>query len=111
MAKTKGSSIKRLYEVRLDGGRSNPEWKNFYEGVTKLNGQSPDFEGISCVAVIGTHHQEATVEAIVSETMDDTSDLSISEITKESLQGNHKVFHDLIDSYFLPYGSYPAVED
>ncbi|HEY6815744.1 MAG TPA: hypothetical protein VI168_09415 [Croceibacterium sp.] len=109
MAKQK--STKYLYEVSLDGGRSNPQWQGFYDGVTSLNGKSPDFVGITRVAVVGTHHSAHSVKRLIAGHMDDDSDLEIEEITNSSLQDfPHSVYGQLIRDYFLPYGDYPNVE-
>lgn len=108
----KKTSSKRLYSVRLPGGRSSKQWSEFYSGVENMGGKSPDFAGITSVAVIATHQSAAMVEAIVGSDMDDPSELEIEEITSGTLEdGSHINFADLIRNYYLPYGEYPAVED
>ncbi|MFH7812856.1 MULTISPECIES: hypothetical protein [Acetobacter] len=108
----KNYSGKHLYEVQLKNGRSNPDWFAFHEGVEELGGKAPDFGGINNIALIGTHHDLTTVEVIVARNMKDDSDLTVTEITKESMeQTHHSIYTETIDNYFLPYESYPAIED
>ena len=105
-------NTKRLYVVRLSGGRSNDDWKAFYLAVDSLNGKSPDYGGITSVAVVATHHTPGMLQSIVSSDMRDESALTIEEITSESLEDyEHAIFADLIRRYFLPYGDYPSVDD
>lgn len=102
-----------LYEVCLTGGRSNPKHDLFYKNVSGLNAKAPDFGGINNVCIISHHMDAITVQALCSEGLRiNRSDVTVTEITKESLDspnGHHRIFLDLIENYFLPYDYYPNV--
>ena len=99
--------MKRLFEVRIKRGRSNPNWIAFSEGVNQLNGKGPDFGGITSCAIIGTHHDELTVAGIIGSSAEG---ISITEITDANVnEPEFAIYHRLIDQYFLPFGDYPAV--
>ncbi|MCK0127347.1 hypothetical protein [Erythrobacter sp. F6033] len=108
----KKMSAKKLYSVRLPGGRSSEQWSEFYSGVENMGGKSPDFAGITSVAVIATHQSASMVETIVGSDMHDPSELEIEEITSDTLEdGSHTIFASLIRNYYLPYGDYPSVKE
>lgn len=41
------------------------------------------------------------------------SDITVTEVTKKSLDStssHHRIYRELIESYFLPYGDYPNIK-
>lgn len=104
---------KYLYLVRINEGRSNPDHNKFHENVMNLNAKSPDFGGINNACVISHHMDVKTIHMLCSRGMSNKSDVEVEELTKESLNDKnsfHKLFKQLIESAFLPYGEYPNVE-
>lgn len=105
--------MKRIYEVRLERGRSNPEHPTFHTNVSNLNAKAPDFGGINNICIISHHMDEKTVHMLCSSGMDDRDKVVVEEITKKTLNsknGAHKIHTDLINNCFLPYGKYPNIE-
>jgi hypothetical protein len=102
---------KYLYEVSLDGGRSNRHFQKFQESVMNLNGQSPDFGGINNLCVISHHVDAKTLKSLITN-FENWDDIEIAEITKTTLldsQCTHRMYSDLIRQYFLPYNEYPNI--
>jgi hypothetical protein len=95
-----------LYEVEIEKGRNHPEWEKFYSNVTRLNAKAPDFSGINRMCVLKHHTDNETVKFLCTEGMKHDDDVSVIEITKESLEGKHIVLNELVDSYFRPYGRF-----
>lgn len=104
---------KKIYEVCLERGRSNPEHHIFYKNVLELNAKEPDFGGINNMCVIGHHVDKKTLHMLCSSGLEDRSAVTVEEITKKTLHpvsGIHKMHTDLIESYFLRYGDYPSIK-
>lgn len=102
-----------LYEVCLERGRSNPEHHKFYENVLELKAKQPDFGGINNMCIISHHMDPRTIHVLCSTGMKNKSDVTVEEITKETLDpenGIHKMHTDLVEKYFLPHDSYPAIK-
>jgi hypothetical protein len=103
---------KYIYEVSIDRGRSNPEYRKFFENVSALKAVSPDFGGINGSCIISHHMDSDTVRLLCSENIKKKSSITVEEITKETLNpkaGDHKMYTKLIEKYFLPYGDYPNI--
>lgn len=102
-----------IYLVTMSMGRSNPKHGIFLENVTALNAKSADYSGINNVCIL-SHSQDAdTVHLLCSERIKNKSDITVEEITKETLndqQSSHRVYTDLIERYYLPYGDYPNLK-
>lgn len=104
---------KKIYEVRIERGRSNPEHHIFHSNASNLNAKAPDFGGINNTCIISHHMDEKTVHMLCSSGMKDRNSVTIEEITKKTLDeknGVHKIHIDLIRNYFLPHGNYPNIE-
>jgi len=100
----------RLYEVRLERGRSNAEHGHFCDGVMKFDHSTPDYAGIQNVVVISTALDPVTLKANIAETMADDADLEVVEITKETLATDrHAHYREDIRRRFLQFGDYPAI--
>ncbi len=103
----------KIYEVRLELGRSNPEHPIFHSNVSNLNAKAPDFGGINNTCILSHHMDAKTVHMLCSSDMKDRQAVTVEEITKKTLNpknGIHKIHTDLIRNYFLPYGKYPNIE-
>lgn len=102
-----------IYLVTISMGKSNPKHSIFLENVTALNAKSVDYSGINNVCIL-SHSQDAdTVHLLCCNRIKKKSDITVEEITKQTLndqQSSHRVYTDLIDSYYLPYGDYPNIE-
>lgn len=109
MAKRRPQYMDRLYVARVERGKNSPNWQAFYLAVSDLNGKSPDFGGITSAAVVSSHHDKLTLRAIVTSDMDDGSDVSVEEITALTLNGDHRPYTSLVETYFLPFKSYPNI--
>lgn len=102
-----------LYEVCLERGRSNPEHYKFYENVLELKAKQPDFGGINNMCIISHHMDAETIKMLCSARMKNKSDVTVEEITRETLDpesGIHKMHTDLVKKYFLPHNSYPNIK-
>ncbi|MEJ6791080.1 hypothetical protein BrevBR_16170 [Brevundimonas sp. BR2-1] len=100
---------KRLYVASLQGGNSHPEWSSFYHNVSHLNGKSPDYGGINNVAVFSSHHDPATALFLCREDLTDEKSVEVHEITAATLLSDHWFYRQLVQDYFLPHGTYPAI--
>lgn len=101
-----------LYEVRLERGRSNPEYSKFLENVMNLKAKEPDFGGINSMCIISHHMDVNTIQILCSTNMKYKGDVTVEEITRKTLNpksGEHKIHTDLVARYFLPYNSYPNI--
>jgi hypothetical protein len=105
---------KYLYEVSFNRGRSNPEHSKFLRNVMELNAKVPDYGGIDNLCVISHHMDQQTVYELCAEGLKKgRADLSVVEITKKTIESpnsTHRLFIDLIESYFLPYNDYPNIK-
>ncbi len=104
---------KYIYEVRLERGRSHPEYQQFYNNVDDLKAKSPDFGGINSMCIISHHVDSKTMRVLCSSGIKDKGAIEVEEITKETLDpetGIHKMHTDLVEGYFLPHGKYPNIE-
>jgi hypothetical protein len=104
---------KYLYEVRLERGRSNARWEKFYNNVSKLNAKPPDYGGINNVCVISHHVDGETLKGLCAD-FDERlrKDITVTEITKRTLSpdGDHVIYIDLVENYFLPHDKYPNIK-
>lgn len=105
---------KFLYEVRLERGKSNPEFGAFVKNAISLNAKAPDYGGINNVCIVSHHMNEETVRLLFEEGLKKNKrDLSVTEITRESLEassGHHKIYLDIVEKLFLPHDSYPNIK-
>src|SRR5438309_2312606 len=95
-----------LYEVEIKNGKNHPEWEKFFTNVSLLNAKAPDFSGINNLCVLKHHTDGQTVKIICTEGMKRYDDVSVTEITRISLEGEHVVLKELVDNYFRPYGRF-----
>ena len=101
---------KRLFVVIIRGGREHKNWLKFIENVdVNLKGKSPDY-GSSATRIVSHHMDSNTVHILCTERMKKKSDVTVEEITKETLNGVHAQFMEIVESYFLPYDHYPRIE-
>lgn len=103
-----------LYEVKILRGMRHPEFATFKENVDRFNPKIPDFGGLNNLCVISHHVDKLTVHLLCTENMKNRDDVEVNEITEESLndeESGHKIYLDLIENYFLPYGTYPNLWD
>lgn len=104
---------KFIYEVCLKRGKSNPDYFTFYKNISALNAKAPDFGGINNMCIIGHHIDANTLQMLCSDGIKKESDVTVEEITKESLDedsGHHKLHTDIVKNYYLPYDTYPNIE-
>ncbi|WP_338416751.1 hypothetical protein [uncultured Sphaerotilus sp.] len=105
---------KYLYEVHFVRGRSNPEHDVFLRNVLELNAKTSDYGGINNLCVVSHHKDRDTVFELCADGLKKSkNDLSVIEITKTTLNspnGTHRLFRDLIETYFLPNANYPNVK-
>jgi hypothetical protein len=104
---------KYIYQVCLSTGRSHSKHDVFYKNVDGLGAKSPDFGGINNMCVIGHHLDADTIHMLCSEGIRKKSDVTVEEITKETLADEfsaHRLHTDLIEKYYLPYGNYPNIK-
>lgn len=101
--------MNRIYEVKLEGGRNHKKWQDFYDGIGTLNGKSPGHGGLTSVAIVGTHHDPATIRSICGSP---TKGFTVTEITsKNKDEYPFPIYHELIENVFLAYKDYPNYED
>lgn len=94
-----------LYEVRLSGGQTHPEWNKFYENVNKLNGKSPD-DSINSVVLVKHSQNKETVHLLVSDGFTNEEDVTVDEITSLTLTNIHIGYNRIVESYFSPYSTF-----
>jgi hypothetical protein len=102
-----------LYEVILDGGKTNRNWQAFYENVSQLNAKSPDYGGINNVVLLRHHMGEETIKVLCTDKFKGKdADVEVNEITSASLKSTrHKIYTDLVNDYFLPYGKFKNIKE
>lgn len=92
----------KIYIVNLAEGKNHSDWAKFVENLKRLNAKGPNFSDINYVALLSSHHDIETLQSLVEENIDNTSDITIEEITASSLKNNptHKVHADLVKKFF-----------
>ena len=104
---------KYLYEVCLEGGRSHPKFQKFLNNVNDLNGKAPDYGGINNLCIVSHHMDEVTVKTLCCEGLKrHEDDVTVTEITKQTLSSSnshHRIYTDLLESYFFPHDRYPNI--
>lgn len=100
-----------LYVITLDGGPGHKEWAKWKRSMTSLGAKSGDFAGVQNYGVIKHHMDAQTVHALATEKMRKEEDVEVEEIKTETLEGRHRHLHDLVHSYFRPYGEFPNISD
>ncbi len=104
---------KYIYEVCIERGRSHPQHSIFYNNVDALGAKAPDYGGINNMCIISHHMDADTVHLLCSEGIKNKNDVTIEEITKETLRdefGHHRSHTKIVDKYFLPNGTYPNIK-
>jgi hypothetical protein len=100
---------KYIYVVSLSKGRSHKEYEVFYKNVSLLNAKTPDFAGINNICVIAHHMKEDVVKMLCCDGMKNTDDVTIEEVTTETLNEDHMMYSRLIENYYLPHDNYPNI--
>ncbi|MFM4851165.1 hypothetical protein [Aeromonas caviae] len=100
---------KYVYVVSLSRGRSNKKYETFYKNVSILNAKAPDFSGINNTCIIAHHMEADVVKMLCCEGIKNTDDITIEEVTTETLNNDHMMYSNLIEKCFLPYGNYPNI--
>lgn len=101
---------KKLYVVTMRGGSENKNWVKFIENVdVNLKGKNPDY-GPSATRIVSHHMDSKTIHLLCTDRIKKKSDVTVEEITKETLKGVHAPFTELVGNYFLPYDDYPEIE-
>jgi hypothetical protein len=101
---------KHLYAVQIKGGRSNKKWQKFFNNVTPLNAKPPDVTGIDAECVISHHMDSITIHCLATDGFrKGEGDVTVNEITKDTLSNRHAHLGELVEKYFLPYGVYPNI--
>ena len=65
------------------------------------------------MCVVSHHLDASTIHMLFSEGIKKENDVIVEEITKETLgdiSGRHQLYADLIESYFLPNGTYKNIK-
>ncbi len=102
MKAKKETSAVKIYIVNLANGNQHSDWATFVENLKKLNAKGPDFSDIDDVALLSSEHDIETLQNLVEDNIDSTSDITIEEITASSLRDNptHRVHFDLVKRFF-----------
>lgn len=100
---------KYIYVVSLSKGRSHKEYQVFYKNVNLLNAKTADYTGINNICVIAHHMNAEIVKMQCCDGMKKTDDVTIEEVTDETLNNVHMGYTELIEKLFLPYGDYPNI--
>lgn len=103
---------KYIYEVCISTGRRHPKHSKFLDNVDSLGAKAVDYGGIDRMCVIGHHLDRKTIHRLCSAGIQKKSDVTVEEITRETLDdpdSHHKIHDDIVNKYFLPYGSYPNI--
>lgn len=92
----------KIYIVNLAEGKNHSDWSKFVENLKKLNAKGPDFSDIHDIALLSSHHDIEVLQNLVEENINNTSDVTVEEITTSSLKNNptHRVHTDLVKRYF-----------
>ena len=102
-------SAKHLYYVRLSHGVANPGFQSFKRNAEELRGVQPGYGGRGESYFISHHMDMETVHLLCTDGIADEDDVSIEEVTQDSLQDEHLAYQDLVENYFLPHGTYPNI--
>lgn len=96
------TSKMRLFQVSLDRGRSHPESGKWVTGVMNLNGKAPDYGGLNNLALVASGGDEAYIHAEVTNGMKTKyeKDVSVEEVTKNSLIAKHSIWTEVVEGYF-----------
>lgn len=95
-----------LYLVRLSCGRGNSDYQHFLENVSNLKAKAPDFGGIQGSCLLMHHVDVETIKMLCAEGLKNEDDVSVEEITDETLRKEHVTYRELVDRYFRPYGRF-----
>lgn len=105
---------KKIYEVKLSRGRSNPKYSIFIRNVNELGAKSVDYGGIANVCLISHHMDVKTVENLCSYEMgSNRGDVTATEVTTRTIndrQSSHRIYREVIEKAFLPYNSYANIK-
>lgn len=92
----------KIYIVTLADGKNHSDWVKFVENLKRLNAKGPNFSDIDDVALLSSQLDIETLQSLVEENINNTSDITIEEITASSLKNNptHKVHANLVKRFF-----------
>lgn len=99
----------RLYVVTLDGGSSHPEFSKFLTNVSELGGKSPDYGGITRVAIVSSRNDLENLKKAASRKVRNKRAIDVEEVTTESVAANHRVYIGTFE-YFARFNDYPAID-
>ena len=97
-----------IYLVKIDGGKSNPDFYQFLENVGELKAIAPDFGGIQNSCLIGHHLDKKTILNLCTFKIKKENKVQVEEITVETIKDDntfHRMYMDKIMNYFLPFGN------
>lgn len=104
---------KYLYEVTLDGGKSNKNYFKFLENFQNLGAKPPDYGGINNLCIISHHIDSDTLLLLCTAGFKGKEDtVTVNEITAATLASagsGHRLYSELVENYFLPYNKYPNI--
>jgi hypothetical protein len=103
---------KHLYVVEIDGGRNNKNWQIWYVNIVRLGAKQIDYGGIKRECVISHHIDNETLHSLCTESFNGgEGDVTVTEITRNSLRGKHRGLTEMVNKYYLPHGKYPNIKE
>jgi hypothetical protein len=100
----------RLYCIKIENSRSNRDYAAFHVAMSDLNGKPLDYEGSMSGALVSHSQDSETVWTMITSSLKNPNDVSVTEVTDTTLQSDHFGYAELINKRFLPYDNYPAIQ-
>jgi hypothetical protein len=104
-------SGKRLYEVRLANGAQNRNYMKYLDNSLPHNPKAIDLGGGVYHAMVSHHMDADTLHLLLTDGFKKGTkdDLTVEEVTKQSLRKQHIAYEEMVENRFLPYDKYPNI--
>ena len=76
-----------------------------------MGAKHPDFGGGKHNAIFKHHASIENVRSLLTGDIQNSNDVTVEEVTSETLKGVHIGHKGLVDSYFLPHDDYPNIDE
>ncbi len=97
----------RFYLVRLSSGQSHPKWKEWWQKVdNEFNGVEPDYTGHKSMKILQANQSPDDLKTYLSTPEKGNNfaeDVTVKEITKDSVQVEHAGYLEIIQKYFKAF--------
>lgn len=104
---------KYIYLVSISQGRNNNKYKNFLRNVQEMGAISLDYSGINNMCLLSSSQSQDEIHSLCTVKVK-KSDVTVEEITKETLNNEDHVHHFLkntINNFYIGKDTYPNIEE